>query len=221
MEAGVHRRRAGPHHRGRARHRLRHRRRGPPLHARPALPRSRRVDLRPRGAVHPFVRNGQTVDIWQADGGTSSEQAYKNVPFHLTNRGYGVFVNHPGKVSYEVGTEAVGQVQFSVEDQSLEYFVVHGPTPKRILERYTALTGRPALPPAWALGLWLTTSFTTDYDEATVNRFVGGMAERGIPLSVFHLDCFWMREYQWCDFEWDPDTFPTRPACWPGSRTKG
>ncbi|MBT2469305.1 alpha-xylosidase [Streptomyces sp. ISL-66] len=156
----------------------------------------------------PFIKNGQVVDIWQADGGTSSEQAYKNIPFHLTNRGYGVFVNHPGKVSYEVGSESVGQVQFSVEDQSLEFFVVHGPTPKRILERYTALTGRPALPPAWALGLWLTTSFTTDYDEATVNRFVGGMAERGIPLSVFHLDCFWMREYQWCDFEWHPDTFP-------------
>ncbi|AUG81814.1 alpha-glucosidase [Kitasatospora sp. MMS16-BH015] len=156
----------------------------------------------------PFVRNGQVVDIWQADGGTSSEQAYKNVPFHLTNRGYGVFVNHPGRVSYEVGSEAVGQVQFSVEDQTLEYFVVYGPTPKQVLERYTALTGRPALPPAWALGLWLTTSFTTEYDEATVMRFVGGMAARGIPLSVFHFDCFWMREYQWSDFEWDPETFP-------------
>ncbi|MGO4753277.1 alpha-xylosidase, partial [Streptomyces sp. 2MCAF27] len=156
----------------------------------------------------PFVKNGQTVDIWQADGGTSSEQAYKNIPFHLTNRGYGVFVNHPGKVSYEVGSESVGQVQFSVEDQSLEYFVVHGPTPKQILERYTALTGRPALPPAWALGLWLTTSFTTDYDEATVGRFIDGMAERGIPLSVFHFDCFWMRAYQWCDFVWDAETFP-------------
>ncbi|MFJ6385701.1 alpha-xylosidase [Kitasatospora sp. NPDC092039] len=156
----------------------------------------------------PFVRNGQVVDVWQADGGTSSEQAYKNVPFHLTNRGYGVFVNHPGKVSYEIGSESVGQVQFSVEDQSLEYFVVHGPTPKQVLERYTALTGRPALPPAWALGLWLTTSFTTDYDEATVNRFVGGMAEHGIPLSVFHFDCFWMRGYQWSDFRWDEDTFP-------------
>ncbi|MFD7369987.1 alpha-xylosidase [Streptomyces mirabilis] len=156
----------------------------------------------------PFVKNGQTVDIWQADGGTSSEQAYKNIPFHLTNRGYGVFVNHPGKVSYEVGSESVGQVQFSVEDQSLEFFVVYGPTPKEILARYTALTGRPALPPAWALGLWLTTSFTTDYDEATVNRFVDGMAERGIPLSVFHFDCFWMRGYQWCDFEWDSETFP-------------
>ena len=34
----------------------------------------------------PLVKNGQVVDIWNADGGTSSEQAYKNVPFYLTNR---------------------------------------------------------------------------------------------------------------------------------------
>ncbi|MGY4906922.1 alpha-xylosidase [Streptomyces sp. 900116325] len=156
----------------------------------------------------PSVKNGQVVDMWQADGGTSSEQAYKNIPFYLSSRGYGVFVNHPGKVSFEVGSEAVGQVQFSVEDQTLEYFVVAGPSPKDVLTRYTALTGRPALPPAWSFGLWLTTSFTTSYDEATVTSFVDGMAERGIPLSVFHFDCFWMREYQWCDFEWDPKTFP-------------
>ncbi|MFD5875038.1 alpha-xylosidase [Streptomyces sp. NPDC060322] len=156
----------------------------------------------------PYVKNGQTVDMWQADGGTSSEQAYKNIPFYLSSRGYGVFVNHPGKVSFEVGSEAVGQVQFSVEDQTLEYFVIAGPTPKDVLARYTALSGRPALPPAWSFGLWLTTSFTTSYDEATVTSFVDGMAERGIPLSVFHFDCFWMREYQWCDFEWDPAVFP-------------
>ncbi|WP_405387737.1 alpha-xylosidase [Streptomyces sp. NBC_01102] len=156
----------------------------------------------------PYVKNGQTVDIWQADGGTSSEQAYKNIPFYLSSRGYGVFVNHPGKVSFEVGSEAVGQVQFSVEDQTLEYFVIAGPTPKDVLARYTALTGRPALPPAWSFGLWLSTSFTTSYDEKTVNSFVDGMAERGIPLSVFHFDCFWMREYQWSDFEWDPAAFP-------------
>jgi alpha-D-xyloside xylohydrolase len=156
----------------------------------------------------PFVKNGQVVDIWQADGGTSSEQAYKNIPFYLSSRGYGVFVNHAGKVSFEVGSESVGQVQFSVEDQTIEYYVIAGPTPKDVLARYTALTGRPALPPAWSFGLWLTTSFTTDYDEATVTSFVDGMAERGIPLTVFHFDCFWMREYQWCDFAWDPDVFP-------------
>ncbi|MEU1435605.1 alpha-xylosidase [Streptomyces sp. NPDC005786] len=156
----------------------------------------------------PYVKNGQTVDIWQADGGTSSELAYKNIPFYLSSRGYGVFVNHPGKVSFEVGSESVGQVQFSVEDQTLEYYIVAGPTPKEVLARYTALTGRPALPPAWSFGLWLTTSFCTSYDEETVTSFVDGMAERDIPLSVFHFDCFWMREYQWSDFLWDPDVFP-------------
>lgn len=156
----------------------------------------------------PYVKNGQNVDIWQADGGTSSEQAYKNIPFHLSSRGYGVFVNHPGKVSYEIGSESVGQVQFSVQDQSIEYYVVAGPTPKEVLRRYTALTGRPALPPAWSFGLWLTTSFCTPYDEETVTSFVDGMAERDLPLSVFHFDCFWMREYQWSDFRWDPEVFP-------------
>ncbi|RYG24826.1 alpha-xylosidase [bacterium] len=155
-----------------------------------------------------FVKNGQTVDIWNADGGTNSEQAYKNIPFYLTNRGYGVFVNSPGKVSFEVGTEKTNRVGFSVEGNALEYFVIHGPTPKEVLEKYTALTGRPALPPKWSFGLWLSTSFTTNYDEATVNSFIDGMAEQDIPLGVFHYDCFWMRGFHWTDFEWDPTVFP-------------
>jgi alpha-D-xyloside xylohydrolase len=156
----------------------------------------------------PLVKNGQTVDIWNADGGTSSEQAYKSVPFYLTNAGYGVFVNDPGHVSFEVGSEAVQRVQFSVEGETLEYFLIAGDTPAAILERYTALTGRPADVPAWSYGTWLSTSFTTDYDEATVTSFIDGMRERGLPLSVFHFDCFWMREFNWSDFEWDPRVFP-------------
>jgi alpha-D-xyloside xylohydrolase len=156
----------------------------------------------------PLVKNGQTIDVWNADGGTSSEQAYKNVPFYLTSAGYGVFVNDPGPVSFEIGSEAVSRVQFSIPGQVLEYLVIYGPTPRDVLRKYTALTGRPALPPAWSFGLWLSTSFTTDYDEAAVTSIVDGMAERGLPLSVFHFDTFWMREFHWCDFEWDPVTFP-------------
>jgi alpha-D-xyloside xylohydrolase len=155
-----------------------------------------------------FVKNGQAVEIWNEDGGTASEQAYKNVPFYLTNRGYGVLVRHAGRVAFEVGSEKVSRVQFSVPGESLEYLLIYGPTPADILARYTALTGRPPLPPAWSFGLWLTTSFTTDYDEGTVSYFVDGMAERRIPLSVFHFDCFWMKELQWCDFEWDRRVFP-------------
>lgn len=156
----------------------------------------------------PFIKNGQVVDIWNEDGGTSSEIAYKNVPFYMTNQGYGVFVNHPEKVSFEIASEKVSRVQFSVPGECLEYFIIYGPHPKEVLDKYTALTGRPALPPAWSFGLWLTTSFTTSYDEETVNSFIDGMAQRDIPLHVFHFDCFWMKEFHWCNFEWDDRVFP-------------
>jgi alpha-D-xyloside xylohydrolase len=160
----------------------------------------------------PFVKNGQVVDMWNADGGTSSWLAYKNVPFYITNRGYGILVNDPGAVSFEVGSDTVSRVQFSVTGDALEYYVIYGPTPKEVLSNYTALTGRPALPPAWSFGLWLTTSFTTSYDEQTVTHFIQGMADRDIPLSVFHFDCFWMREFHWCDFMWDQHAFPDPEA---------
>jgi alpha-D-xyloside xylohydrolase len=155
-----------------------------------------------------FVKNGQAVEISNKDGGTASEQAYKNVPFYLSNRGYGVLVNETGPVSFEVASEKVSRVQFSLEGESLEYFLIHGLTPKDILRRLTALTGRPAQPPAWSFGLWLSTSFTTNYDENTVTSFIEGMRQRDLPLHVFHFDCFWMREFEWTNFEWDPVVFP-------------
>ncbi|WP_117168803.1 alpha-xylosidase [Paraliobacillus sediminis] len=156
----------------------------------------------------PYIKNGQSVDSWNKDGGTSSEQSYKNIPFYLSSKGYGVFVNHPEEVSFELGSELVSRSQFSVEGEYLDYYFINGPTPKEVVSRYTALTGTPALPPAWSFGLWLSTSFTTDYNEETVTHFVDGMEERGIPLSVFHFDCFWMKEFEWSNFIWDRRNFP-------------
>lgn len=156
----------------------------------------------------PFVKNGQVVDMWNEDGGTASEIAYKNLPFYITNKGYGVLVDNEGDVSYEIASEKVERIQFSVEGERLDYFVISGGTPMKTVEKYTDLTGKPALPPAWSFGLWLTTSFTTNYDEATTSSFIQGMADRDIPLHVFHFDCYWMEAYEWCNFTWDPATFP-------------
>ena len=121
----------------------------------------------------PFVKNGQVVDMWNEDGGTSSSVSYKNIPFYMTSEHYGVFVDHTGQVSYE-----------------------------------TKLTGRPALPPEWSFGLWLSTSFKPSYDEKTTDTLVEGMQQRDIPFSVFHFDCYWLRGLHWCDFVWDPVAFP-------------
>ncbi|HEU4679040.1 MAG TPA: alpha-xylosidase, partial [Terrimicrobiaceae bacterium] len=159
-----------------------------------------------------FVKNGQVVEIVNKDGGTATEQSYKNVPFYLSNRGYGVLVNETGPVSFEIASEKVARVQFSIASESLEYFLIYGPSPKEVLGKLTALTGRPALPPPWSFGLWLSTSFTTDYDEATVNSFIDGMKQRDLPLHVFHFDCFWMREFEWVNFEWDSEVFPDPPG---------
>jgi alpha-D-xyloside xylohydrolase len=168
-----------------------------------------------------MVRNGQSVDMWNDDCGTCSDKGYKDVPFYLTSHGYGVFVNSPSRVSFEIGTEQVMRAQFAVPGEDLDYFVIHGPDPKRVISRLGALSGRPALPPAWSFGLWLTTSFVTDYDEKTVMGFVDGMLDRNIPLHVFHFDCFWMKAHHWVDFRWDEEVFPDPFAMLERLKAKG
>lgn len=155
-----------------------------------------------------FCKNGQNVEMWNDDGGTASELTYKNIPFYITDHNYGIFVDHPEKVSFEVASEQVERVQFSLPGEQLCYVFIGGANMADVLKNYCQLTGRPALPPAWSFGLWLTTSFTTSYDEKTVNSFIDGMAQRNLPLHVFHFDCFWMEACEWCNFEWDKATFP-------------
>lgn len=154
-----------------------------------------------------FVKNGQVIDTWNEDGGTASQIAYKNIPFYMTSEGYGVFVDHAAPVEFEVASEKVEYVGISVKGETLRYHLLYGKTPAELMEVYTALTGRPALPPAWSFGLWLSTSFKPKYDEATTNEMISGMQERQIPLRVFHFDCYWMRALHWCDFVWDPNEF--------------
>lgn len=159
-----------------------------------------------------FTKNGQNVEIWNADGGTCSDQSYKSIPFYASSRGYGIFVNSSDKVSFEVASDTVSKVSFTLPGESLEYYIFGGENLTEVLKGYTDLTGKPALPPAYTFGLWLTTSFTTTYDEKTITSFIDGMAERDIPLQVFHFDCFWMKEFEWCNFEWDTKQFPDPPA---------
>lgn len=152
----------------------------------------------------PLIKNGQVVDLWNADGGTSSEYSYKNIPFYLSNRGYGLFVNHSEEVEYEVGREKCSKIGISVRGEKLEYFVIgggsmkkvshsdkrlRGSSPMQVLQNYVRMTGMPALPPAWTFGLYLSTSFLTSYDQNTVSGFLKGMKERDCPVRVFHLDC--------------------------------
>lgn len=156
----------------------------------------------------PFVKNGQHIEMWNEDGGTASNVTYKNVPFYMSNRGYGIFVDSTSNVSFDVQNECTNRVNIVVLGQGMRVYLIYGGTPKAILAKYTSLTGLPTLPPQWTFGLWLSTSFLTDYDYGTVSKFIEGMNSRDIPLKVFHFDCFWMKGFQWCDFKFDPKYFP-------------
>jgi alpha-D-xyloside xylohydrolase len=169
----------------------------------------------------PFAKNGQSVEVWNADGGTDSEYAYKNVPFYVTSQGYGVLVNHPGRVGFEIASHHVQRVQFSVADHRLDYYLFGGPTIKDALDQYTSLSGRPAQLPDWSFGLWLSTSFTTNYNEQDIMDHLARMEAAGIPVGVFHFDCFWMKELTWCSFLWDRRYFPDPPGMLARIKEKG
>lgn len=150
----------------------------------------------------PLVRNGQHVMIWNADCGSDSDQSYKSIPFYLSSRSYGVLVNMPDHVDYEIGTENTRRVQFSVENEYIEYIVMAADEPKDVLTRYTALTGRSPVPPAWSFGLWMSTSWITDFNCEEILAAIDRMAALDIPLSVFHFDARWMADFHDCDFVW-------------------
>lgn len=150
----------------------------------------------------PLVRNGQNVKIWNTDCGSDAEQSYKSIPFYLSSRGYGVLVNSPDYVDYEIGTESVRHVQFSVEREYVEYIVMAADLPRDVLTMYTAMTGRTPVPPAWSFGLWLSTSWITDFNADQIVEIIDRMKSLDIPLSVFHFDARWMADFHDCDFVW-------------------
>jgi len=161
----------------------------------------------------PFVLPGQRLVSWSRDptGGLASTISYLNIPFFMSDRGYGVFVHHASRIVYELGQPALQSAAFRVEDPYLDYFFVYGPTPKELVQRYTALTGRPLAPPLWSFGAWFSRCMYRDREQ--VEGIVERLRELNIPGDVVHVDPRWLMERRsrvrdGCDFVWDEEAFP-------------
>jgi alpha-D-xyloside xylohydrolase len=156
----------------------------------------------------PLNARGQRPLMWNFDAfGSESIRAYKNVPFYMSDRGYGIVVNSGAPVEFDMAQQTHAAVEILVPDELLEYFVLAGPTPAEILERYDGLTSRPVLPPKWAFGTWISSGFFVDSHERVMGR-AEKIRERGIPCDVLHLDTFWQHEPYWSDLQWDTENFP-------------
>lgn len=153
-------------------------------------------------------KRGQRPLMWNFDSfGAESERSHKSVPFYLSNRGYGVVVDSGLPVEFDVCQSTHSCVQILVPDDLIDYYVIAGPTPAQVLERYNRLTCRPSAPPKWAFGTWISSGFYADSQEQVLAR-ARRIRELGIPCDVLHLDCYWQRVNHWSDLQWDTEQFP-------------
>ncbi|MBU8913172.1 MAG: hypothetical protein KOO61_04060 [Spirochaetales bacterium] len=153
------------------------------------------------------LRNGRAVDFRNKDAiGSSSGRTYINVPFYISSAGYGLFVNSSANPEWEIGTQDLTTLGVVVEDEILDYFVIHGPDPSTILKRYGLLTGLAPVPPVWSFGLWLSRNSYTSWDM--VDQIAAEADKEHLPFDVVNLDPAWFTETYNCDLRFSPDRFP-------------
>ncbi|MEG1406859.1 MAG: alpha-xylosidase [Ruthenibacterium sp.] len=155
-----------------------------------------------------FDKRGQQVTMWNYDTlGCRDEHSYKNIPFYISSKGYGLLVNSGKAVQFNLGCESNASISVHVPDDEVEFYIFTGKTPKEILATYTQLTGPAVMPPEWSFGLWYSTGFK-DASGESVMQDAERFREKQIPCDVMHFDCYWLREDRWCDFVWDERLYP-------------
>lgn len=149
---------------------------------------------------------GKVVDILTFDNpGDKGDRSYKVAPWFISTRGYGFYLESTARCTFDMRAAVMGRYTITNQIGTLKFNVVYGPALTDVLSRYTGLTGRPALPPPFAFGPWISSDIWRDGGE--VNYAVTKFRQRGIPVSGFVFDSPWEVAYN--DFRFnigDPGT---------------
>jgi alpha-D-xyloside xylohydrolase len=149
-------------------------------------------------------KRGRKINIWTVNPlGVSTAKAYKPVAFFMSSRGYGVYVNSPRRIRFNMGDYFYKAYSFEVEDEALDFFIIAGDF-KKVLDEYTGLTGKPRLPPKWAFGVWMSRNCYRSRDE--VLGIAHRLREEQLPCDVLHIDWDYCKSFTF-DFEFDETRF--------------
>ncbi|MEB3827710.1 glycoside hydrolase family 31 protein [Phormidium sp. CCY1219] len=155
-------------------------------------------------------KRSKVATNWTTDAldyGVLTDEMYQAIPFFMAlrpNVGYGIFLNSPFWSQFDIGAAQAGVSSMETRADELDYYIIYGPEPERILATYTELTGRMPMPPKWALGYH---QCRWSYDsQAEVLQLAREFRDRRIPCDVIHLDIDYMRGYR--VFTWSPFRFP-------------
>lgn len=162
----------------------------------------------------PLARRGRTLVLRNTDayndayGGFApqADPLYQSVPLLLGLRGghaYGLLTDNTYRQSYDLAATAPETYRVTATGGEIDQYVIAGPRLLDVLRRYTALTGRPPLPPRWALGYQQS---RWGYTEARLREVAGELRRRRIPADGLWLDIQHMRGFR--SFTFDPKEFP-------------
>ena len=120
-----------------------------------------------------------------------------------TDNTFGVFVDIPGKITFDVGYTNTDQLVILPEDENYKIYLIEGSSYQEVVREFRELIGRSYIAPRWALGYgqsrW--SYFTAD----EVREVVREHRSRGIPLDSVYLDIDYMERYK--DFTINRETF--------------
>ena len=139
--------------------------------------------------------------------GKDSDPLYKNIPFFIGLHhkvAYGIFFDNSFRTFFDFGYERKNASSFWAQGGEMNYYFIYGPELLSVVETYTNMTGKPELPPLWALGFhqckW------SYYPEKQVRDICNEFRSRKIPCDAFYLDIDYMDGFR-C-FTWHPEYFP-------------
>ncbi len=163
-------------------------------------------------------------------GGSDNGRTQAPVPFYISDKGYGIFVNSPRYITVYAGTTIMADspnapvpldrntdknwiaqpysdaVEMFVPTGGTEIYIFAGPTMLEVVKRFNLFNGGGCLPPRWGLGFTqrVKSLFTDDEVIAEVKQF----HERGYPLDFIGLEPGWQSKSYPCTLEWDSIRYP-------------
>jgi alpha-glucosidase len=152
--------------------------------------------------------------MWNSDTPAyreGTDPIYQDVPFYLGWQdfgAYGIFFDNSYRTHFDFGSNHQGYVAFTAEGGEMNYYFFWGPSIKKILGRYTDLTGHMPMLPKWALGNQQ--SRWSYFPDTQAEEIVAKFRAEDLPLDVLHLDIHFMNDYR--VFTWSPRYFPDPSA---------
>jgi alpha-glucosidase len=148
-------------------------------------------------------RRGVVRELWEGQQINSGNvTAEYPVPLLLSSgpdgHAYGVFFDDVHRLRFDLGHTQADQLRLDSDGGEIDFYVIDGPRLSDVIERYTRLTGRPSLPPLWALGYWQ--SKCTYYDWNALDDAYNQLNSRGFPVDVMVIDADWpevVTDYVW------------------------